>query len=136
MKTYEDIVKVVAALTSIDAEATWRIEDGEVIALLNVSDVFAWGCVDAERVEADDVAPLQAAFRDLSATGAAGATDWAECLHVARKRGMRPQGAFYETCPPEGAWALFNACGPHRESGLGNPSATPGEPGANGQGAN
>lgn len=41
-------------------------------------------------------------------------------LFAARVRGMRPQGAAYTFYPPE-TWPLFDACGPEREIGFGNP---------------
>jgi hypothetical protein len=48
---------------------------------------------------------------------------WGCDLFVCRERKMRPQGAVY----PEDRrfWPLFDACGPEREVGLGNPHASP-----------
>lgn len=47
-------------------------------------------------------------------------------LFAARSRKMRPQGAAYKVRYPEELWGLFNAAGPEREVGLGNPRK-PGE---------
>lgn len=41
-------------------------------------------------------------------------------LFSARSRGMRPQGAYYKLFPRD-TWELFDACGPEREVGVGNP---------------
>lgn len=125
MNTFEQVKEVIGALDELDIEAMWYLDDGEVRAALNVNDVFAWGCADAENVEPLDLELLDSAHRDLEATGLSGAAHWAACLYTARKRRMRPQGAFYEKCLPEKTWALFNSCGPHRLSGVGNPVATP-----------
>lgn len=124
MKTFEEVKELVTALHELDLEALWYVEDGEVKAAFNVNDVFAWGCADAEDVEPNDLDLLEAAHRDLDGL-CPGASHWAEVLYTARKRGMRPQGAFYEKCLPEETWSLFNTCGPHRLAGAGNPVATP-----------
>lgn len=41
-------------------------------------------------------------------------------LYSCRIEGMRPQGAVYRHNKKE-LWPLFDACGPEREVGLGNP---------------
>ncbi|UDL15984.1 hypothetical protein QEH42_gp234 [Microbacterium phage Pumpernickel] len=46
-------------------------------------------------------------------------------LFAAKSRKMRPQGAYYKSIP-ENIWHLFDACGPEREVGMGNPRK-PGE---------
>jgi len=45
-------------------------------------------------------------------------------LYVARRRGMRPQGAMYKHIE-EKNWPLFNLCGPEREAGMFNPIKGP-----------
>jgi len=42
-------------------------------------------------------------------------------LFAARVRKMRPQGAAYKVRYDESIWPLFDACGPVREVGFGNP---------------
>lgn len=44
----------------------------------------------------------------------------ASSLFACRSRKMRPQGACYPDDHPE-LWPLFDACGPEREVGMGNP---------------
>jgi hypothetical protein len=98
----------------------WRVDDGQLNLYANVSDVFAWGCADAEEINPERLPVLEQAFADLKAIGDEMCT--AE-LYVARIRRQRPQGAAY----PEVAktQALFDACGPERPVGLGNPKRPP-----------
>ena len=100
----------------------WRIDDGQVKFFAQCSDVFAWGCADCEPILPSDIDALERAAADVRAVvdGEFHAGD----LYGARRRGMRPQGAVYEVYP-EGLWPLFNACGPEREVGLGNPRPIP-----------
>ena len=80
--------------------------------LMNCNDMFYWGCADAEDITNESLDELARAFQDSEDHGAA--------LYCARQRGMRPQGAFYSYVD-ESDWRLFHACGPHRETGPGNP---------------
>ena len=98
--------------------------------------MFAWGCSDEEPIEtSEDVNQFKQALTDL--TRAAGhktngkvdnsmvkAARHTGSLYAARRRGMRPQGACYPK--DKRLWSLFDACGPEREKGIGNPYA-PGE---------
>ncbi|MFC1420768.1 hypothetical protein [Streptacidiphilus cavernicola] len=95
--------------------------DGQQIRIaVNVSDVFAWGCADAEDITPERLPILEQAWLDCRAVDA---DEWTAELYAARVRGMRPQGAAY---PKEAAVAaLFDACGPEREVGLGNPRRPP-----------
>jgi len=92
--------------------------------LAKCSDVFWWGTADCEEITEENIGVLEQACADLAATGvpAAAACHSAE-LFAARVRGMRPQGAAYPTDPA--LWPLFDACGPERETGLGNPKPHP-----------
>jgi hypothetical protein len=77
------------------------------------SDVFFWGCADAEDIKTDeDIALFEKSLADDNIYG-----NW---LYAARKRHLRPQGACYNALSP-GLVALFDACGSKREAGLGNP---------------
>ncbi|MFF3511567.1 hypothetical protein [Streptomyces sp. NPDC002573] len=103
----------------------WRIVDGQPEFAANVSDVFAWGGADAEDITAETLPVLEQAFTDLAAIRS---TEFVADLYAARLRKMRPQGAAYpgNTHP---SWRevsmLFDACGPERELGLGNPKPAP-----------
>lgn len=82
------------------------------------SDLFAWALADLEKVTPEDFPEFKKALED------AGGDD-GPLLYCCRKRGMRPQGAFYNHFDKEN-WPLFDACGPERETGIGNPKK-PGE---------
>ena len=87
------------------------------------NDLFYWGVADAEPIEtAADVRELDRALADCES--AAGQNCDGPQLYCARRRKMRPQGACYSSISQE-AWPLFDACGPVRETGLGNPSPQP-----------
>lgn len=94
---------------------------GQQISIaVNVSDVFAWGGADAEDITPERLPVLEQAWLDCKAVDA---EEWTVELYAARVRGMRPQGAAY---PKEAdIAALFDACGPQREVGLGNPRKPP-----------
>lgn len=70
------------------------------------SDLFYWGCADAEPIALDEIAGYQECVALLPEHGSA--------LWVCRKRQMRPQAAAYEVMIPEESWALFDAAGPVR----------------------
>src|SRR4051812_1287044 len=103
----------------------WRVDDGEVRLFANVSDVFAWAGSDCEPIPPDTLPALEQAYTDLKAIEA---EEFTAELYTARQRGQRPQGAAYPSGTHE-AWrkvsALYDACGPERELGLGNPKAAP-----------
>lgn len=106
-------------------ELLWRIVDGQPEFSADVSDVFAWGGADCEDVTPDTMPVLEQAFVELKALGA---EEFIADLYAARLRKMRPQGAAYPSGTHK-AWrevsALYDACGPERELGLGNPKAAP-----------
>lgn len=103
----------------------WRVDDSEVRLYANVSDVFAWGGADAEEITPATLPALEQAYADLKAVEA---EEFTAELYAARRRGMRPQGAAYPSKTHE-SWrqvsALYDACGPERGLGLGNPKAAP-----------
>lgn len=86
---------------------------------VNVSDVFGWGCADLEEVTSENIDYLEQAIVDCQATLPDSWEGYGPWLFAARNRKTRPQGASY----PGGRelWPLFDACGPERETGFGNP---------------
>lgn len=99
--------------------------------MVSCSDVFAWGCADAEAISAETVALLEQSYADVRQVLAeAGADDWDGTewayLYCARVRGERPQGAVYAHLH-SATWPLFDAAGPARETGFGNPKPHPSE---------
>jgi hypothetical protein len=97
----------------------WRTDGdyGPVSFWILCNDVFAWACADAERITPETLPELEQAIRDEVAI--TGTTIYADHLYCARRRGKRPQGAAYPD--DRRLWPLFDACGPERPIGLGNP---------------
>lgn len=107
-------VAKVASEYDIAGNLIWS-DDLEVGITCN--DVFHWGCADVEDINSDeDIELLIQACKDSEFDG--------PTLYCARKRGMRPQGAMYKHLD-EKDWPLFDECGPHRETGIGNPVEQP-----------
>ena len=87
---------------------------------VNCNDLFFWGCADSEEITEDNILDLSNALEECEALGC---RNEGFGLFVARRRGMRPQGAAYPSKPE--LVALYDACGPKRETGLGNPEPQP-----------
>jgi hypothetical protein len=106
------VTDVLALIAEHDEHSAlyWRVQDGAVTFSVNCSDVFFWGCADAEDVTPENLPLLRLALEQ------GGGTD----LFVARVRGMRPQGAVYKYID-QAEWPLFDACGPERPAEFGNP---------------
>jgi hypothetical protein len=92
----------------------WRVDDqyAPISIFVNCNDVFWWGCADAEAITADNLDIFEQAYRDAPKQGG--------LLFCCRVRGMRPQGAYYKYLD-DSEKPLFDACGPEREIGIGNP---------------
>ena len=103
----------------------WRFTDGRLTIYVNCNDVFAWGCSDVEELTAENLHDAAQAKADVMALGGKGSYNW-PLLFCARQRKMRPQGAMYKHIDPA-LWPLFDAAGPPRQAGLGNPVAHPTE---------
>lgn len=88
-------------------------------AFIMCSDEFYWGTADAEEVLPEDLDELRKAQADVAAVEPVHKWLWTT-LWVARKRGMRPQGAMYKHFTPE-VVELINQAGPAREIDFGNP---------------
>ncbi len=105
----EKVLKLVAKY-DITQELYWN-EDLKFWIICN--DFFFWGSADGEDINnREDLELLEQSLRDSKYSGA--------LLYCARKRKMRPQGAYYTYIDKED-WGLFNDCGDKRETGLGNP---------------
>lgn len=107
----------------------------ELQFFVHCNDIFCWGCSDCEEISNHaDLDQLEAAMNDASKPGknffGEPNIDYDSdgmLLYVARRRQSRPQGAVYKHID-ERLWPLFDACGPEREPGLGNPVAHPARP--------
>jgi hypothetical protein len=106
----------------------WWERDGKIGVGADCSDCFFWGSADAEEITPDNLKLFIGTIKfceDMEATNeGACPTVYADELFAARIRKQRPQGASYEMYPPC-LWAAFDACGPVRETGLGNPHKQP-----------
>lgn len=122
MSEHEFLIEVLAIFAKADSHDTllWTFRDDTLELWANVSDIFDWGSADGEAITPDRLPVLRQALADLALLNATG---WIAELYAARLRGMRPQGAAYPTS--HAAQALFNACGPARPLGLGNPKSIP-----------
>jgi hypothetical protein len=116
------VLEVLSLFEDEQESVMWRVQqDGTVRFFATCSDVFHWGCADCEEITEANLPVLREAFEDL---GPDGQEHLAGELFAARVRGMRPQGAMYKYIDG-GVRHLFDACGPERETGFGNPQAQP-----------
>jgi hypothetical protein len=95
-------------------------DEDDMAPFILCSDVFFWGCADGESLLEEDIPEYEACLEAVE-----GDHHTAALLYCSRRRHMRPQGAYY-TLIPKRFWYLFDAAGPERETGFGNPCA-PGE---------
>lgn len=82
---------------------------------VNCNDLFFWGVADAQKITNEDMPVLE---KNLEACN--DDIEMASILFCAQKRKMRPQGTAYSIIPLK-YWPLFDACGPERKAGPGNP---------------
>lgn len=108
----ERLLRLVAELECY--EAIWWNSSLEFFVPCN--DSFAWACADAEPITESDLPMFTQAMADCEDNG--------PLLYCCRRRGMRPQGAMYQHLDRKD-WPLFDACGPVRETGFGNPTPQP-----------
>lgn len=98
----------------------WRVDDDILSVSVECSDVFFWGSADVEPLTVKNIDLFEATYAECEDRFGKYNAEHATELFCARARNTRPQGAFYKYLSPE--WAeLFNAAGPERETGLGNP---------------
>jgi hypothetical protein len=110
-----------AELTYEDCPFLWHVSDGRAGFSMACSDVFAWGCADAETVEPGDLPLLRACLAELRGAGKYEEV-WLGILFCARKRGMRPMNRWMKDMREkegmtDAVHALFCAAGPEREPG-------------------
>lgn len=87
--------------------------DGSLEFFIHCGDLFFWGMDDLEPIKVEsDVDLLEECCKKADVNGPA--------LFASTKRKMRPQGAVYAQIPEEHRH-YFDACGPEREVGPGNP---------------
>ena len=124
------ILRLLSVVSFDNTEDIWWRTDGEYAPItfwVKCSDVFCWGCAELEKVTPENIHVLEEAFRDCRAADRRLGEVYASMLFCCRVRGMRPQGAAYPGYDSKALWPLFDACGPEREVGLGNPKKHPSE---------
>lgn len=102
----------------------WELENGEIRFWVLCNDTFFWGTGDGEDITPENVHLLEEASKELAAFGEQVRDFCLTTLFAAKVRKMRPQGALYKYLDEE-TWPLFDACGPERDVGLGNPEPHP-----------
>ena len=119
MTNYDFIKRLLTLMAEYELwgdERIWWKRD--LIFYANCNDLFHWGESFAVEIDEARLPALAQALRD------AGPED-GPLLYCCRHERMRPQGAMYSYIEKE-HWPLFDACGPERETGYGNP-CRPGE---------
>jgi hypothetical protein len=121
------LFEVMCMLAELDEGETehfmfWPVTPEGVRISVTCSDVFYWGCADAEIVTRENFPQLRQAYLDeieASPDDVALHPGW---LFVARLRNLRPQGAIYKALE---YWEvpLFDAAGPPREINFSNPKS-------------
>lgn len=102
-------------------ELYWDVDgEGEITFWVICNDAFWWACADGEDVTPDNIHLMVEAKEELGDEF----EHAAPLLFVCKVREMRPQGAVYDHIDKE-VWHLFDACGPKREVGMGNPKPHP-----------
>lgn len=88
--------------------------------IVNCNDVFFWACGDGECIESqEDLDLLESCIRDIRGIESLFSEE-PFILFCARKRKLRPQGAYFGYINPENI-ELFKAAGPERLVDFGNP---------------
>lgn len=131
------ILRVMTAFAMFPNDNTddlmWRVDEqyAPITFLVQCSDEFSWATADCEPLTPENIGAFEQCVEDVRTACAESGRSWppiwyAGHLFAARMRGMRPQGAAYPKDEPR-LWPLFDACGPTREVGFGNPHPAPSE---------
>jgi len=95
-------------------------EYAPITFFINCSDLFFWGTADEEKLTPENIEQLEMALKDAEDACKYYGHIYGPILWCARMRKQRPQGAAYPS--KRELWPLFDACGPERKIGFGNPS--------------
>lgn len=114
LEYYETIMALIEDHDLFNIVYFWNSEDRNgFTAAVDCGDVFYWGSSDVEYIKEDDIPLFEECLNQSEYHG--------YTLYCARKRQMRPQGAFYKYIDDEKTKELLNAVGPEREIGIANP---------------
>jgi hypothetical protein len=112
----ESIIRQIILQFDANDDICWNEDkNGNIYAFVKCNDFFWWGTSDGEQINYDDILSVIRAYKDVGAETTFGGLLW-----CARKRKMRPQGAFYKHISKE-IRPLFDGCGPERSIDLFNP---------------
>jgi hypothetical protein len=124
--SHENIIRLLrfAAEMNLREDLFW----GEDLTFsVNVSDVFHWGCSSFEEITDDTLDDFIGDVEEVEAAVKRGGWEYGLVLYAARRRGMRPQGAWFKADANDevrqNIYPLIRECGPARELGLANPQA-------------
>ena len=124
---YDDLCRLLRVVDGIDransGDYVLTVSGGKIRVAVDDSDLFAWGYHGQIPIGPSDLEGLEAAYEDLHKAAPGSGVIYAPHLFLCRKCGERPQGAAYPKDPK--VWSLFDACGPMREPGVGNPMPHP-----------
>lgn len=102
----------------------WRTDEeyAPITFFVSCNDLFYWACSDSERITPENIELLEQTVKDVETLTKS--QTFADQLFVCRQRQMRPQGACYDEryIGPKELWPLYDACGPSRQVGFGNPT--------------
>lgn len=125
--TRDEFIYKLLSLTTFDhcSSIWWRFrkggsgaqDDTDVLDFyVDCSDLFGWGVSDVEPVTPETLGELEQALKDCNHDGEG------FYLYCARRRKMRPQGAWFTRGYIDPKYMpLYAECGPEREVGHGNP---------------
>lgn len=126
MWDYQSILRLLSIIERADSrdDLLWYVKGQHVDFCILCSDVFWWGTADFEEIYPEDLDDLEATLEECQALKkskeAPYAAVYATTLWVAKKRKMRPQGAFYKNMDTKLA-ELFDKAGEKREVNIANP---------------
>lgn len=119
------IIKELIIGLDIHEQIYWSInKEGEIKAFFICNDIFYWATADGVDIEIKDIPGIKKIFKEFDGEidefDKTGERFMAILLWCARKRKMRPQGAYYKHIP-NNLHPLFDACGPERTIDIWNP---------------
>lgn len=120
---YDFVLHVLAFIDEEDLRDVirWNINGEHIAFVVICNDLTDWGCADAQVINEENFAILKQSVAECNVIDPALGSIVGCELFVCRVRGTRPQGAAYPG--DRKLWALFDACGPERAIGVGNPYA-------------
>lgn len=124
MLNHDETIRLLGIMSKHDVcdELWWKAIDEERKTLqffINCNDIFYWACADCEEItNSSDIDLLERSMEDCDRFD----DDNGSILYCARKRQVRPQGAFYKYIE-KNAHVVFNACGSERDIDFANPKS-------------